>query len=80
VSPLLRRLIEDDVVRLRTEGCEEEYSRVIARRHHISEELVDRIMGGLIIEHRAEAATLRCGVAGTLDEAKRAARAAWEGA
>lgn len=78
VSPLLARLIEQRVAELHADGVETEYSRVLAREFQVSEAVIDRIVAALMLRHRAEAATLRIGVAGALDEASRAAKQVWE--
>ena len=78
VSPLLARLIEQRVAELHADGVETEYSRVLAREFRIAEAVVDRVVAALMLRHRAEAAALRVGVAGALDEASRAAKQVWE--
>jgi hypothetical protein len=78
ISPLLISLVEKRVRELHADRCPKEYSAVIAKEFGISEALADRIMTGLIIELGAEAATLRSGICGALDEATRARRAVWE--
>lgn len=78
VSPLLARLVEQRVAELHADGVETEYSRVLAREFRVSEAVIDRIVAALMLRHRAEAATLRVGIAGALDEASRAAKQVWE--
>jgi len=78
ISPLLARLIEQRVAELHADGVEAEYSRVLAREFRVSEAVIDRIVAALMLQHRAEAATLRVGIAGALDEASRAAKQVWE--
>jgi hypothetical protein len=78
ISPLLARLVEQRVAELHADGVETEYSRVLAREFRVSEAVIDRIVAALMLRHRAEAATLRVGVAGALDEAARAAKQVWE--
>jgi hypothetical protein len=78
VSPLLARLIEQRVAELHADGEQTEYSRVLAREFRVPEATIDRIVAALMLRHRAEAATLRVGVAGALDEAARAAKQVWE--
>ena len=78
VSPLLARLVEQRVAELHADGVETEYSRVLAREFRVSEAVIDRIVAALMLRHRAEAATLRVGIAGALDEAARAGKQVWE--
>jgi len=78
VSPLLARLVEQRVAELHADGEQAEYSRVLARELRVPEATIDRIVAALMLRHRAEAATLRVGIAGALDEAARAAKQVWE--
>jgi hypothetical protein len=78
ISPLLIALVEKRVRELHADRCPKEYSAVIAKEFGISEALADRIMTGLIIELGAEAATLRTGIKGALDEATRVRKSARE--
>jgi hypothetical protein len=77
ISPLLARLVEQRVAELHADGVEAEYSRVLAREFRVPEATIDRIVAALMLRHRAEAATLRVGIAGALDEASRAATQVW---
>lgn len=78
VSRLLVTLVEKRVRELHAERCPREYSAVISKEFGISEALADRIMTGLIIELGAEAATLRSGIAGALEESQRVRKTVWE--
>lgn len=77
-SPLLVSLVEQRVRELHADRCPKEYSAVLAKEFGVSEAVIDRILTGLVIERGAEAATLRSGISGALDEATRVRRAVWE--
>lgn len=78
ITPITARLIEQRVAALNAEGVRVEYSRVLAREFRVPEAFIDRVVAALMLRYRAEAATLRAGVTGALDEARRAAADVWE--
>lgn len=80
VSPIVARMIESRVAELHAEGEQREFSRVIAKELRISESAVDRVLTMLLLKHRSDAAILRCGITGALNEATRASKELWEGA
>lgn len=71
------RLVEKHALDLHALEDPREISAVIANRMGISEARVDRIMVGLIAEHRCARHTLKCAVMGAVSASDEAAADVW---
>jgi hypothetical protein len=55
-----------------------EISAVLGKRFGCNQRVIDVVVGASAVEKEAEAATLRCGMLGTLAAATEAGRGVWE--
>jgi hypothetical protein len=78
ISPITAHLVEERVAELFASGMRTEFSRILSRELGAPEAYVHRVVAGLMLRYRAEAATLRAGITGALDAAREAARDVWE--